>query len=404
MNVRTEFNIITIAAVSVAIGNSIVSEWYSELIDVRVALSLGNLVLAAIIPTFAIRRVFKPQAEMIAAMHRIADGDKTTVIPHTERKNEMGDMARTVEIFKENALRIEQMAADQKHQEQLAEEEKRKAMKDLASKFEANVKNVVDMVASAATEMDATARSVAQIADTNKLKLQALSIQVGGTSRNVQMVSTATSQLSGAINEISQQVSRATSVTNGAVQEAQAADGTVHSLTAAAQKIGEVVEMINSIAAQINLLALNATIEAARAGEAGKGFAVVASEVKSLATQTTKATEQIGQYITSIQTATGDTVGAIKNIGGKIREINQISTTIAAAVEQQGVATKEIASNVQQAANNSEEVARNVTDMSASSRETGESAHQMMAATSELSRQSEVLRLEVDKFLDGIRA
>lgn len=362
------------------------------------------LLCAVGLPIFAAQAIFKPLQSMMQAMRQLADGNTATEVPYTDRVDEIGDMAKSVQVFKENAIKVSQLAEEQKKQEEKARVDKQKAMQDLASSFEANVKNVVDMVASAATQMDATSRSVANIAENSQSKLSALSGQIDSATRNVQTVASATSQLSAAVNEINKQVTRATSITSTAVEEAKKADTTVQSLTEAAQKIGEVVEMINSIAAQINLLALNATIEAARAGEAGKGFAVVASEVKNLATQTTKATEQIGQYISSIQGATGETVNVIKVIGRTIDEINQISTTIAAAVEEQSVSTQDIANNVQQAAQSTEEVSRNASDVTTTSKETGESANQMMAATTELSRQSEVLRREVDKFLSGVRS
>ncbi len=366
-------------------------------------LEILSVLVALFVPIFAIRSIFRPQAQMIEAMNSIAQGDTSVEIPYTARQDEIGTMARTVQVFKDNALRIIQMTKEQEAQKKLAEEERKKALHELANTFEANVKSVVDIVASAATEMDSTSRSVAGISDANSEKLAKLTNEISNTSRNVQMVAGATTQLSSAVNEISQQVARATSIAGTAVQEAQNADVTVQSLTEAAQRIGEVVEMINSIAAQINLLALNATIEAARAGEAGKGFAVVASEVKNLAGQTTKATEQIGQYIDSIQSATGDTVSVIKRIGTTINEISHISTTIAAAVEEQGVATQDIANNVQQAAKGTEVIAHEAADVSSSSTETGVAANQMMGATSELSRQAERLRSEVDKFLVGVK-
>ena len=394
---------ITVVAVSFAIGNSYVSKFAPDLTDLKLFLSLGNLVLAWIVPIFTTKFIFKPLAQMIEAVRHIADGDANASIPHTERHDEIGDLARTAQVFKENAQRVVNLAEDQKRSDERAGQEKKKAMADMANTFEANVKSVVDMVAAAATEMDATSRSVVSVVETNETRLIALTTQIDGTTQNMQTVANATSQLSSAVNEINQQINRAASITATTVQDANRADSTVKGLTDAAQKIGEVVEIINSIAAQINLLALNATIEAARAGDAGKGFAVVASEVKNLAAQTTKATEQIGQFINSIQTATGETVGAIKIIGSKIHEINEISTTIAAAVEEQSVSTQEIANNVQQAARGTQEVARNASEVAASSRDTGESAHQMVAATSELSNQSEVLRKQVDQFLAGIR-
>ena len=353
---------------------------------------------------FQTHDILRPLRQLNTAILNLAEGNLDSEIPNQESKDEIGNIARSTLVYKNNALHIRELTEAQKQKDQTNESEKRSRMEKLANSFETNVKSVVDMVASAATQMDATSRSVGQIVDNNKHKLSTLTGQIQSTSKNVQTVASAATQLSTAVNEINQQITRATAITAMAVEEAGKADITVHSLTEAAGKIGEVVEMINTIAAQINLLALNATIEAARAGDAGKGFAVVASEVKNLATQTTKATEQIAQFITSIQGATGHTVSAISNIGGKIREINEISTTIAAAVEQQSVATREIANNVKQASDSTQHVLHHAAEVSTASSETGESATQMIAATSELSRQSEMLRNEVDKFLRGVRA
>ncbi|NBX03706.1 MAG: methyl-accepting chemotaxis protein [Alphaproteobacteria bacterium] len=381
-------------------------EVYEYVVNARnnfVMIALAIVAVIAALGVFFARSITNAISKITAAMRQVADGDLTTDIPSLSRKDEIGSMAGALQVFKENGQAMKQMEAEQEKLKQRAEEDRKKALHDMASTFEANVKSVVDIVAAAAAEMDATSRSVAGISDNNNKKLQKLTNEIGSTSRNVQMVAGATTQLSSAVNEISQQVARSTTIAANAVQEAQNADVTVQSLTEAAQRIGEVIEMINSIAAQINLLALNATIEAARAGEAGKGFAVVASEVKNLAGQTTKATEQIGQYIDSIQSATGDTVSAIKRIGGTINEISHISTTIAAAVEEQGVATQDIASNVQQAAKGTETIAHDAAEVSASSTESGVAANEMMGATSELSRQAETLRSEVDKFLVGVR-
>lgn len=363
-----------------------------------------SILISILVPVFAMVWIFRPQAQMIDAMNQIAEGNTDTEIPHVDRKDEIGEMARTVQVFKDNALKITEMSKQQEIQQRAVETQRRASLHAMAAELEQKVKHVVDMVASAATEMDSTSKSVAQMADGSQQKLQNLAEQISSASHNVQTVAGASSQLSSAINSISAQVSRSSDLTHSAVDDAAQADTTAAGLSEAAQKISEVVEMINSIAAQINLLALNATIEAARAGEAGKGFAVVASEVKNLASQTTKATEQIGALIGAIQGATSDTVGVIKNISSKIRNLNEISTTIAAAVEQQGAATQDISSNVQQAATSTEEVSRNASDVTRTAQETGAAAGEMTAASSELSRQAEVLRREIDTFLTNVRA
>ncbi len=376
------------------------SKTYSSLLQI----ALGFLLVAAVgLPLFAILSIFNPLANIIHTMNEIVAGNISLPIPYISKNNEIGDMAKSIQVFKDNAARVAKLIEEQKEQEKIASEERRRTRLELADNFEANVKGVVDTVASAAVQMEASSKSVAQNAESSKMKLGILSTQIGGTSSNIQMVSGATSELSSAINEISSQIAKATAITSSAVHDAEKADTTAQGLSSASQKIGEVVEMINSIASQINLLALNATIEAARAGDAGKGFAVVASEVKNLAGQTTKATEEISQYINAIQGSTSETVGVIKTISDKIYEINSIANTIAAAVEEQGAATKDIASNVHQAATSSEQVIKNTADVSKASQDTGAAATQMMAASSELSKQSETLRSEVNSFLANVR-
>ncbi len=382
-------------------------EVFAPVVEARnsfIMIAAGIVAVITVLGIWFAHNITSAISRITGAMRKVADGDLTTEVPSLARKDEIGEMASALQVFKENAQAMEQMQKQEELTKRANEEQKKGMMRDLANKFEQNVKGVVDMVASAATEMDATSKSVSNVAESNKGKLQVLNSQISGTSKNVQMVSSATSQLSSAINEISGQIARATTITAAAVEEAKTTDVTVKGLTEASGKIGEVLEMINSIAAQINLLALNATIEAARAGEAGKGFAVVASEVKNLAGQTTKATEQIAVFINSIQGATGETVAAINSIGAKIRDINAISSTIAAAVEEQGAATQDIANNVQQAASSTKDVESNANEVSIASTEAGNAANEMNAATGELSRQAEILRREVDSFLVGIRA
>jgi methyl-accepting chemotaxis protein len=307
-------------------------------------------------------------------------------------------------VFQENARHLIHLAEEKQRLEHESEVLKHKAIEDMANHFEGSIKQIADTVATASVALDETARAVAGTTANNKAKLGALVTQVAESTRNVFIVSEALEQLSSAIMDINSKMGRASSITRVAVDEAHKADKTVESLNEAASKIGEVVILINAIAEQINLLALNATIEAARAGDAGKGFAVVASEVKSLATQTTKATEQIAQYITSIQSATFKTVGAMRTIGNTIGEINEISTSVASAIDAQHETTNKINSNVQEVSTITKSVALHAGDVTSSSAVTEESAKLMLMATSKLSSHSTLLKQEVANFLTGIRA
>ncbi|MFN3077578.1 MAG: methyl-accepting chemotaxis protein [Alphaproteobacteria bacterium] len=344
-----------------------------------------------------------PVRAMTEAMTRLAGGDKTVDIPATGNKDEIGDMAKAVQVFKDHAIQVDRMTAEAEEQKKRAETEKKKAMNELANNFEASVKGVVNAVASASTEMQATAQSMSSISEETSRQATSVAAASEQASTNVQTVSAAAEELSSSIGEISRQVSQAARISRNAMDQAQHTDRMVQGLASAADRIGEVVKLINDIASQTNLLALNATIEAARAGDAGKGFAVVANEVKSLANQTAKATDEISAQIGSVQSATKEAVTAIQGITTTISEVSEISSSIASAVEEQGAATKEIARNVDQAAAGTQDVSRNISGVTTAAEEAGQSANQVLVAASELSRQSEALRGEVDRFVARIR-
>ncbi|MBT3359629.1 MAG: HAMP domain-containing protein [Rhodospirillales bacterium] len=344
-----------------------------------------------------------PISAMTGAMGRLADGDLETHIPAQGQTNEIGQMAGAVQVFKENAIRVKEMEAEQKEAEKRAEADKRAAMNKLADDFESAVGGVVDQVSSAATEMQASSESMAATAEETSQQSATVATASEQASANVQTVASAAEELSSSISEISRQVGQSSEITSSAVVQAEQTNEKVQGLAEAANKIGEVVELITDIADQTNLLALNATIEAARAGDAGKGFAVVASEVKNLANQTGKATDEIGTQIAEIQSATQEAVTAIEAIGKTIGEVDEIAATIAAAVEQQGAATQEIARNVEQAAAGTSEVSSNIGGVNQAAGDTGAAATQIQSAASELSEQSETLRSEVGKFLSNVR-
>jgi methyl-accepting chemotaxis protein len=344
-----------------------------------------------------------PVVGMTGAMQRLAGGDKSAEIPGAERKDEIGDMAAAVQIFRDNMIKADQLAEEQRA-EQERKEKRQKVIEGYIAQFDATVAAALKTLASASTELQATANAMSATAEETQRQSSAVAAASEEATSNVQTVASAAEELTSSITEINRQVSESTRIAGQAVKEASSTDAKVQRLAEAASKIGDVVALINDIAGQTNLLALNATIEAARAGEAGKGFAVVASEVKSLATQTAKATEEISTLISSIQGETQDSVESIKAIGKTIGDINHIASTIAAAVEQQGAATQEIARNVQQAAEGTSEVATNITGVSEAAAQTGAAASQVLSAAGELSQQSETLRSEVDTFLANIRA
>ena len=320
-----------------------------------------------------------------------------------ERTDEFGTVARALQETKVALADAEKREADQKAAEEKMSEQRRAERLRMAEQFETSVGSVVETVSAAAGEMQTTAQAVSATADQTSQQATTVAAAAEEASTNVQTVASAAEELTSSISEISRQVSQSTTIAGAAVAEVEGANEKVQGLAEAANKIGEVVALITDIADQTNLLALNATIEAARAGEAGKGFAVVASEVKNLANQTAKATEEISNQIGGIQGATEEAVSAIGSIGGIINQINEITSTIAAAVEEQGAATQEIARNVEQAAQGTADVSSNITQVTQAAGETGNSATQILDAAGEMSRQSDTLGAEVQKFLQIIR-
>jgi methyl-accepting chemotaxis protein len=351
----------------------------------------------------AIIQVSRPIKKITGKMELLASGDKTIMVDGVQRKDEIGAMARALQVFKDNALKVEQMQREQEEAKKKSEADRRAALLQMADDFESKVGGIVQTVSAAATEMRASASTLNNTADQTSKQSTSVAAAAEEAATNVQTVAAAAEELSASITEISRRVQEATQVANKAVDEANGTSKTMEELVVSAQKIGTVVQLINDIASQTNLLALNATIEAARAGEAGKGFAVVASEVKNLANQTAKATEEISGQIATIQSETTNAAKAIQNIGGTIGNINRIATTIASAVEEQGAATQEIARNVQQAAAGTTEVTTNIVHVTQAAGETGAAAGELLSASGELSTQSELLRKQVDQFIAGVR-
>jgi methyl-accepting chemotaxis protein len=351
------------------------------------------------------RSVSRPLSAMTAAMIELAKGNFAIVLPGLGRADEIGEIAQAVETFKVNA---EQKARDEAEakikQDQITAQRRKADMIKMADDFEGAVGEIVETVSSASTELEASAGTLTSTA----VRSQELATMVASASEeastNVQSVASATEELTSSVNEISRQVQESARMANDAVDQARKTNDRVGELSKAAARIGDVVELINTIAGQTNLLALNATIEAARAGEAGRGFAVVASEVKALAEQTAKATGEIGQQISGIQSATQESVNAIQEISGTIERLSEISSTIAAAVEEQGAATQEISRNVQHAAQGTMQVSCHITDVKQGASETGSASSQVLAAAQSLSGDSNRLKLEVGKFLNSVRA
>jgi methyl-accepting chemotaxis protein len=365
--------------------------------------AVGLLVGLAIALWIGIKGLARPIADLKIVMEAFARNELKAVVPGIERRDEVGDMARTVEVFKTNAIEVERLKAGLEATEKRAAEQHKIDMKKLADDFEGAVGEIIETVSSAATELEASAGTLTSTAVRSQELTTMVSAASEEASTNVQSVASATEELTSSVNEISRQVQESARMASEAVGQARKTNEHVGKLSQAATRIGDVVELINTIAGQTNLLALNATIEAARAGEAGRGFAVVASEVKALAEQTARATGEIGQQIAGIQSATHESVNAIKEISGTIEKLSEISSTIAAAVEEQGAATQEISRNVQQAAQGTTQVSSNIIDVQRGATETGSASSQVLSAAQSLSKDSNRLKLEVGKFLNSVR-
>ena len=349
------------------------------------------------------RGIVRPMTAMTEAMKRLAAGDRAVSVPAHGNSDEIGDMARAVEVFRQNAIKANASAIEQQA-ERAVKEQRAVHLAEMVRGFEAQVSGLVGEFSSASAELEATARSMTTTAGQTNRQAATVTAAAEEASNSVQTVAAAAEELSSSITEISRQVAQAAKVTEKAVLDAQRTDHIVRALAEGAKKIGDVVGLITRIASQTNLLALNATIEAARAGDAGKGFAVVASEVKSLAQQTARATEEIANQVAQIQGATREAVDAIESITMTIGEVSVIAITIAAAVEQQGAATAEIASNVQQTASSTQKVTSHISGVSLAANGTGAAAEQVLGAAGKLSLQAERLTGEVNSFVAGVRA
>lgn len=364
----------------------------------------AGLGLSVAIALFTSRSIAIPIRGMTAAMARLAGGDTSTIIPGVGRADEVGEMAEAVRVFKDNMIEADRLRAEQAQAEVRAAAQRKADMHSLAGKFENAVGEIVETLSSSSTELEAAAKTLSRTAENTQELSSVVSAASEEASTNVQSVASATEEMSSSVTEISRQVQEAARIAGAAVDQAQKTNDRVNKLSQAATRIGDVVELINTIAGQTNLLALNATIEAARAGEAGRGFAVVASEVKALAEQTARATGEIGHQVSDIQAATQDSVVAIEQISGTIGRISEISSAIASAVEEQGAATHEISRNIQQAAQGTNQVASNITEVKHGATETGSASSQVLASAQMLSNDSARLKTELEKFLTSIRA
>ncbi|KJC40189.1 chemotaxis protein [Bradyrhizobium sp. LTSP849] len=376
---------------------------YALAFNVIVSILAGAIVLGVGAGIYLVRDIVRGIDSIITPMRMLGEGDLTAPVLHQGEKTEIGQMADALQVFKV-ALIAKKSADEAASAEADAKIARGQRVDTITRQFELTIGELVGSLSSSSTELEASAGSLSKTAENSQTLSTMVAAASEEASTNVQSVASATEEMASSVNEISRQVQEAARIAGAAVEQAQRTNHRVNALSQAATRIGDVVELINTIAGQTNLLALNATIEAARAGEAGRGFAVVASEVKALAEQTAKATGEISHQIAGIQTATQDSVVAIKEISGTIGRISEISSTIAAAVEEQGAATQEISRNVQQAAQGTAQVSSNISDVQRGASETGSASSQVLSSAQTLSGDSARLKIEVEKFLITVRA
>ncbi len=411
LSVRLQTIAITLSLVGIAFGiksylhiHQTLGEKHSLALFHDLELQLiASIALNVAASYFIYRIATKPIRTLGEVMRQLTENKLDVDVPYVRQGTEIGSMARKVEIFKKNAIEKKRLEEEQKIREERTKQEKAQAMNALADNFESSIGSVVNVVGAASTKMSNSANSLSATAESTTRQAKAVADAMGEASANVQTVASATEEMSASISEIARRVQEASAIASEAVGDAKLTHKQMQELVEASEKIGHVVSLISEIAGQTNLLALNATIEAARAGDAGKGFAVVASEVKSLASQTAKATEEIQQKISGIQSATRSAVNSIDKVGDTIERIDTIQTSIAAAVEQQGITTKEISRNVQEAASRTLLVSKNITEVSKALESTGMAAAEMLTSAKGLSEQSEKLKDEVNNFIVSVK-